>query len=298
MGYSDCLVLTMTDNNIAAVESSKEGPQAEPPKDLLNFCSMDSTPAGIFECVKACQPAACCGAVESSCFDEYEDMCAMYGSCLVLANANGGDTASMPPIPPKDLAFTCSYSSINTDAAECTLACEAGMCCLDDSCPYYDDKGSLNDRCELYESCRHLASLPMPSDELQQVCGTTSSEYNEQSCGEACNASSCCFADHDPCFANFEESCVAHVPYCFSEPSVDESDVIEVQLQSPPLDLSEMCKGASLSPACKIACSVAECCFLSSELESCWVENEQMCGEYAICAFLYQDYQESGNVFT
>eukprot|EP00956_Cyclotella_meneghiniana_P045232 scaffold360139_cov93-Cyclotella_meneghiniana.AAC.2 len=293
MAYSDCLVLTMTDNDIVAVE----GPQGEPTKDLVNFCSTDSTPAGIFECVKACQPATCCGAVESSCLLEYEDICAMYGPCLELANANGGDTTSMPPIPPKDLAFICSYSSINTDAAECTLACEAGMCCLDNSCLGYDDEESLKDRCELYESCRHLWSLSMPSDELQQVCDLTSSQYNEQSCGEACNASSCCFSDHDPCFANFKESCVAHGPYCFPELSMDESDVITVQLQSPPLDLSEICKGSSSSSACEIACSVAECCFSNSEL-NCWAENEQTCGEYSICAFLYQDYEESETVFT
>jgi hypothetical protein len=292
LAYSDCLVLSMTTKDVAAVDADNIVPP-NPTADLAQFCSTSSTPAGVLECVKACQPASCCGATDpaSSCFDNYEETCGLYGSCLELTDAHGGDTKSIPPAPPTDLDYICSYSVLNVDSSECTLACSAGICCLDNSCPPFDEEEALQERCQLYDSCVNLLDMPMPSDELLQLCDDTSLGYNEQVCADACTVSECCFNNNDPCFTNFEESCNAYAPHC--APAFEESDVVRVELQSPPPDLSNLCKGASASQACQQACSIGACCFLLSEDDNCWKDNEQICGEYAICAFLYQDYQET-----
>jgi hypothetical protein len=297
MAYSDCAVLSMTADDVAALDSSKEAPP-EPTTDLSMFCSTSATKAGVFECVKQCQPASCCGAVhqETSCFDEYEETCALYGPCLELIDANGGDTKSMPPAPPADLSYTCSYSNINVDSSECSLACSAGLCCSDNSCGPFEDEEAIKERCELYEPCNNLLPLSMPSEDLQVLCDSTTQIYDEQSCSEACSASSCCFVDnHDPCWANFEESCEAYSRYC--APASVGSDVAIVQVQEAPSTLEDLCVGATPSPECKQACSSGACCFLTSE-DNCWPNNELACGEYyAVCAFLYQDYQEGEDQF-
>ena len=299
MAYSDCLVLSMTTDDIAGIDTTTDGPPPDPPKDLAQFCSLSATPAGVFECVKACQPASCCGATdqELSCFSKYEDVCSLYAPCLLLPNAHGGDTKSIPPAPPADLSQICSYSSINIDSTECTLACSAGMCCLDNSCLHRSDEESINELCELYRPCNNLVHLDMPSVDFEQLCDNTSPIYDEQSCSEACFESACCFNDNDdPCFSRHQEACVAYAPYCLTSPSMDDSDVVIIQLQSAPPNLPELCKGASASLACQQACSAAACCFLSEE-NNCWADNEQTCGEYSICAFLYQDFQENDDQF-
>ncbi|KAL7483741.1 hypothetical protein ACHAW6_009377 [Cyclotella cf. meneghiniana] len=311
MSYSDCLALAMTPDDVAYLDAKGDyavvdyrtyGPP-EPTTDVAQFCSSSATQAGVLECVKACNPASCCGATDPdlACFDEYEETCALYGPCLHMADAYGGDTKSMPPIPPADLSVFCSYSSLSetdVESSECSLACLAGMCCLDNSCVPFDSMESLQDRCALYEPCSKLMEIPMPSNEIQQVCEDNPlSGYSEEACTDACAVSSCCFTDDDdPCFANFEESCVAHAPFC--APSMKDNDLVTIQLQSAPVDLAELCVGPAASSACQEACSVASCCFSLSNRKNCWAENEEVCGQFAICAFLYQEYEESQENFT
>jgi hypothetical protein len=300
MTYSDCLALAMKADDVAVLDDKGNyvaldyvayGPP-EPSTDVEQFCFGSSTPAGVLECVKACNPGSCCGATDQamSCFDAYEDTCSLYGTCLVMTDAYGGDARSIPP-PPK-LSYICSYSSLNNDdieTSECALACEAGLCCLDNSCP--GDVETVSSLCVLYEPCGNLLPMPMPSDDIQQICG-----YTEQGCDDACAVSSCCFTDDDnPCFQNFQEACISYAPYC--APSMEESDVVSIELQSAPLDLDQLCAGPSVSLSCQEACSAAACCFMSSELENCWAENESVCGQYAICAYLYQEYEESQDQF-
>eukprot|EP00804_Cyclotella_cryptica_P014441 CCRYP_004792-RB/>CCRYP_004792-RB protein AED:0.03 eAED:0.03 QI:513/1/1/1/0.5/0.33/3/133/1137 len=311
MAYSNCLALAMTPDDVAYLDSKGDyavvdyityGPP-EPTADVAQFCSPSTTQAGVLECVKVCNPASCCGATDQdlSCFDQYEETCALYGPCLYMADAYGGDTKSMPPIPPADLSVLCAYSTLSkTDisSSECSLACLAGMCCLNNSCPPFDGIEELHDRCTLYEPCSNLLPIPLPSDDIEQVCEDNSlSGYSEETCTDACAVSSCCFTnDDDPCFSNFEDSCVAYAPYC--APSLQDNDVVTIQLQSAPLDLGELCVGPDASSECREACSVASCCFLLSDSENCWAENEEVCGQFAICAFLYQEYVESQGEFT
>lgn len=296
MAYSDCLVLSMTESDVSALDSTTNVPPI-PMVDLSQFCSTSATSSGVLECVKSCIPSACCGATDqdSSCFDEFEETCALYGPCLELVDANGGDATSIPPTPPADLYYTCSYSNIIVDSEECTLACSAGACCMDNSCPH-DDEGLINERCNLYEPCKNLLELPMPSDELQRFCDYTSPEYSEVGCSESCFVSSCCFEDEEnPCWSNFEGTCISYAPYC--APALMEIDVAIIELQSAPTDLNALCVGASPSPECQQACSVASCCFSQEDI-NCWASNEQTCGEYSPCAFLYVDYQEGEDQFT
>ena len=302
MAYSDCLVLSMTTDDIAVIDTSKSDPPPNPTKDLTQFCSLSATSAGVFECVKACLPSSCCGAAdqELSCFNKYEEECSLYAPCLLLSNAHDGDTKSIPPVPPASLSYICSYSSIDIDSIECTLACSAGMCCLDNSCPPYGDEESIKERCELYWPCNSLVDLDMPSGDFEQLCDNTSPIYDENGCSEGCSESLCCFSDSDdPCFARHQEACVAYAPYCLTSPSMDDTDVMLImQLESAPPNLPELCKGASASLACQQACSAAACCFLPEENGNCWASNESICGEYSICAFLYQEFQENDDQFT
>lgn len=297
--YSDCLVLRAKPFNVLDVDSNKDGPPT-PTNDITSLCSSKSidTPVGISECFQACMPGSwCCGALgESSCFDEFEESCSAYGQCSLMIDVYGGDSnQALPPIPPIDLPYKCSYSALrafhqsdDNVMTECNRICDAGMCCMGNTCGIGSAATEIEiaDRCAAYEPCQHLLQLPFPPNDLETLCEKKESPQ----CLDACSIASCCWlSDDGGCFANFEQSCSSYAPYC--APNMSEIGDFPVPLSPPPSDL---CVTGPPS-ACRNACRAGpSCCFATSIVDNCFPQNEEVSRLFldsiVACLFAYSHY--------
>ena len=277
--YSDCLVLRAKPNDVLDVDNNNSDGPSTPIDDLTSLCSLESivTPLGMSNCFQGCIPGSwCCGATgETSCFNEFEESCVAYGPCQLMIDKYGGDSAqALPPIPPNNLQYACSYSELHQSGGilitECHRMCDVGICCLDGTCGegMTMTEAAIADRCAAYAPCRHLLQLPTPPDVMETFC----QDKDSSQCIDACSVASCCWSSNDgSCFANFEQRCLSYVPYC--APSMSETGDFPATPSKPPPDI---CMNGPPS-ACRNACQAApSCCFASTVEDNCFSQHEEV----------------------
>ena len=308
-GYAPCLSLTLPKATPPPAPASspndgggppKKPPIPTPPKDLPTICGPESrqTPEGQVKCQAACLPGSCCGSgdPETSCFQDNESSCGLYGPCQALLDAAGGDeVGSLPPPPPPDyLPQVCSYEILGRQEylELCRRTCAAAECCLDGTCPSEDDGDA--DVCLQYEPCRNLRPLPYPPATLALLC---SDENNLRGCEEACEPAMCCFSSNtDSCFDSQTESCTRYGA-CGALMTPDDGDKPGVVPMPPPnAQIDKVCATSRIDSKngrqqCDEVCKPALCCF-NTDIDlgfNCFSENEEACGEYGPCMILFEE---------